>query len=150
LIECYREWAVQFYLDVPGGCLLVWDDEHLQTQSAKAYNLLKGEGEVRKKLGVLLMEAEDGSVSVQLYEDPQKLKDSFEQLAGKPGDKPSRATMLGLNYTGDVVEAATKTLPKPSTPPDARPDMHVLGKGPVKFAEGWEDQVKKEFEEFRQ
>lgn len=105
---------------------------------------------MRKKIGVLLMEAEDGAVSVQLYQSPEKLREAFDQLAGKPGDRPTRATMLGLHYDSDVVEAVTKDLPKPPTNPDDLPDMHVLGKGPVNFAKGWEEQVKKEFEEFKQ
>jgi hypothetical protein len=48
--------------------------------------------------------------------------------------------MLSLDYSGDVVEAAEKNLP---VIPDKSnvPDMHVLGKGPTNFKEGWEAEV---------
>ena len=84
------------------------------------------------------MEDENGAVSVQLYNDPEEAQKSFDQLAGRPGDKPQRATMLNLNYDGNVVDAASKRLP---IIPDKtnEPDMHVLGVGPVTFKEGWEE-----------
>jgi hypothetical protein len=143
LNELMRMWTTFLLREiggVPEGVLPVWDDEIMPRESGKARNLLKGEGQVRKKLGVMLMEEEDGSVSVQLYNDPNDLKESFNSLTGKPGDKPQRATMLSLDYSGDVVEAAEKNLP---VIPDKSnvPDMHVLGKGPTNFKEGWEAEV---------
>ena len=149
ILEEYKAWAVGFYLDCPSGCLIVWEDEHLESQSAKAHNLLKGEGAVRPQLGVMLMEDEDGAVSVQLFQDTKKAVESFDQLSGAPGDKPQRATLLTLNYDGDVVDAAAKMLPE-TVDKTKGPDMHVLGTGPVKFKEGWKAEVKESFKEFTQ
>lgn len=99
---------------------------------------------MRPKLGVLLMEDENGAISVHLYQDPNELKESFDNLKGKPGDKPQRLTMLSLDYNGDAVEASTKLLPVLPDKSD-EPDMYVLGKGPAKFKEGWEAEVKEAF-----
>jgi len=147
-VEEYQNWCVGFYLDAPPGCLVVWDDEILPKESAKAYNLLRGEGTVRPKLGIMLMEDEHGAVSVQLIQDPKQAKESFDQLTGRPGEKPQRATLLALDYDGSVVEAATKMLPVSQI--KEQPDMHVLGTGPVKFKEGWKKELKESFKEFTQ
>ena len=85
---------------------------------------------MRDKLGVLLVEAEDGGVSVQLFEDPDRAAGSFEQLKGKPEDKPSRATFLDLRYGPggvSVGRAARTDLPLPAAEP---PDGWVVGEGP--------------------
>jgi hypothetical protein len=53
---------------------------------------------VRDKLGLLLVEDEKGGIAVQLFERPEPLAESFEQFKGRIGDKPSRATMLVLDW----------------------------------------------------
>jgi hypothetical protein len=149
MMEEYRLWLLRNVAGVPDGVLAVWDCEILPRESAKVRNLLKGEGKVRPKLGVLLMEDENGAVSVQLFQDTKLAKESFDNLTGRAGDPPSRATMLSLDYEGSEVDATTKNLPLLKDRSD-EPDMHVLGTGPVKFKDGWEEEVKEAFKPFTQ
>ena len=88
---------------------------------------------MRKKMAIFLMEDGDGPVAVQLYEDPAVLAGLFGNLAGKPGDKPSRATMISLEFEGGQVSvvANSKELPVPMVPEDERPDGLLLGGGPI-------------------
>jgi hypothetical protein len=149
LMRAYQEWAVGFYLKTPAGCLVVWEDEYLPKESGKAYNLLRGEGQVRPKLGVILIEDKDGNVSVQLVQNPERAKESFDELSGRPGDPESRATLLSLDYDGGAVEAATKMLPVKKDR-ENEPDMYVLGTGPVNFKEGWKEEALQELSELKE
>jgi len=101
------------------------------------------------KLGVLLMEGEGGDVSVQLYLSPEKLKESFDELSGKPGDSKKRATMLTLDYDANVLSGEIKSLPFVEDK-SGEPDMYVLGFGPAMFKDGWQEEVREAFKEFRQ
>ena len=88
---------------------------------------------MREKLGILLMEDQNGEVAVQLFADPTSARAAFENLAGRIGDPPQKATFITLNYT-DVsavqVVADVKMLPV-VVPIEDQPDGYVLGKGPV-------------------
>jgi len=88
---------------------------------------------MRKKLGILLMEQEDGEVGVQLFEDPDKLAESFAQLKGRQTDPHQRATMIRLDYATGEVEAHARELPVPETSVEERPDGWRLGEGPIYF-----------------
>jgi len=90
---------------------------------------------VRKKLGILLMEEESGEVAVQLFSDPDDLAKSFEQLKGKPTDKPQRATFIRLEYEEGKVEAHARDLPVPREPKENEPDGYRLGEGPIHLDE---------------
>jgi hypothetical protein len=92
---------------------------------------------MRDKLGVLFMEEENGEIAVQLFCDPDKAKDSFDNLAGTLGQKPQRAIFLKLEYAEGKKEVSAwcKNLPVPEKPKDEMPDAWVLGKGPVRFDE---------------
>ena len=149
LIQEYQSWAIKEYLGVKDACLHTWDEEIIHTDTGKAHNLLKGDGHVRSKIGILLMEDEDGTMSVQLFQSPDKMLDSYNQLSGSPGGKSQRATMLNLDYDGTKVVVDSKMLPD-EVDLKNRPDMHVLGHGPAKFATGWMKKVKEEFKEFTQ
>lgn len=93
---------------------------------------------MRDKLGVLLMEEENGEIAVQLFSDPDKAKGSFDNLVGTLGQKPQRATFLRLEYIEGKREivAWSKNLPVPEKPKDELPDAWILGKGAVWFDEG--------------
>jgi len=90
---------------------------------------------MREELGVLLMENESGDISVQLYANATEARKSFEQLAGRLGDPPSRATFLELDYKAKSVKADCKNLPV-RTNKDETPDAWVIGQGPINFPEG--------------
>ena len=87
---------------------------------------------MRDKLGVLLMEEEDGSVSVQLYSDPDKFVDSFNNMMGKIGQKPQRATLVKLYFEPTVtMQILSKMLPVQQPSKDQLPDGWKLGEGPI-------------------
>lgn len=88
---------------------------------------------MKDKLGVLLMEEEDGNISVQLFSDPDKAGESFDNLNGRQGQKPQRATFIKLDYANATTTGVSKDLPVPPTPIDERPDGYRIGEGPVKF-----------------
>jgi len=90
---------------------------------------------MREKLGILLMEEADGNTAVQLFADPDKAKESFDNMPGKIGQSPQRATFIRLDYTAGstVAEAWSKGLPVPEVPPDQRPDGFRIGEGPITF-----------------
>ena len=95
---------------------------------------------MRDKLGILLMEEADGQIAVQLFADPDKLKESFDNLKGKVNQAPQRATFLSLFYAkkedGVVLslrDFVAKDLPVPEVPIEERPDAWRLGEGPIKI-----------------
>ena len=83
---------------------------------------------MRDKLGVLLVESEDGGVSVQLFEDPEKARGSFAELKGRPGDTRTRATFLDLRRGEGGLEVAAESRDLPA-PQEDTPDGHVVGEG---------------------
>jgi hypothetical protein len=90
---------------------------------------------MRTELSVLLMEDENGGVSVQLFSSDAFLKPAFDNLKGKLSDKPSRATRLDLKYNNEQVKIVgfeCKVLPVIEDL-DKMPDGVILGEGPVKL-----------------
>jgi hypothetical protein len=85
------------------------------------------------EIGVLIMEEADGRFGVQLFADPEKAKEVFEQLHGKPGQPPARATFVSLDWVNRKVEASAHDLPLPVEDPAQRPDAWRLGEGPINF-----------------
>jgi hypothetical protein len=83
------------------------------------------------------MEEEDGKIAVQLFSDPDKAKESFDNMPGKIGQPPQRATFIKLVYTNTVddivAEAWSKDLPVPQVPPEQMPDGYRIGEGPITF-----------------
>jgi hypothetical protein len=92
---------------------------------------------MREQLGVLVVEEADGKVAVQLFERPDKAKESFDQLKGKPGDSPSRATFISLDFEGRKADVESRDLPVEEDRENA-PDGYKLGEGPI-----WFDKEKK-------
>ncbi len=97
---------------------------------------------MRDSLGVLLMEEADGSIAVQLFADPVKSKESFDNMKGKLGQAPQRATFLSLAYEDKpegvklvLKDFVAKNLPVPEVPASERPDAWRLGEGPIKLEE---------------
>ena len=88
---------------------------------------------MRDRLGVLLMEEADGTVAVQLFHDPVKAGESFDNLKGKDGQAPQRATFINLDYVRASVISVSKDLPVPEPSVEDKPDGWRLGEGPVKF-----------------
>ena len=66
---------------------------------------------MRDKLGVLIVEEEDGSVGVQLFTDPVKGKESFDNWVGKAGQKPQRARYISLTDKSGQADVVVKDLP---------------------------------------
>jgi len=88
---------------------------------------------MRSKLGILLVEDECGQVSVQLFADGKGVEDAFNNLTGRVGDPPSRATLLMVDYLSEnSTRVSVKMLPV-VVPVEEIPDGFVLGSGPVKF-----------------
>jgi hypothetical protein len=88
---------------------------------------------MRKEIGVLLMEDEKGEIGVQLFSEIAGSSSAFDNLSGKPGDKPTRATFLAVRYDGYLnVEAKVKNLPIVESVEDM-PDGYIMGEGPVHF-----------------
>jgi hypothetical protein len=90
---------------------------------------------MRDKLGILLMEETDGGIAVQLFAEPEKALESFDNLAGTLTQKPQRATFLNVSYVDKTAGIKIKDLPVPPLPVEERPDGYKLGDGPVKFSE---------------
>jgi len=90
---------------------------------------------MRKELGVLLMEDENGEVAVQLFAKVSEVEKAFIDLKGSPANKPSRATLVSLKFPEDgVVQVVTTTKVLPIIESvENRPDGYVLGEGPVRF-----------------
>lgn len=95
---------------------------------------------MREILGVLLMEEEDGSVAVQLFASPDKATESFNNLAGRKGQKPQRATFLKIGFVEKKVEMLVKDLPIPEL--SEKMDAFRLGEGPIKISEENADETK--------
>ena len=83
-----------------------------------------------------LVEQADGEVGVQLFEEPVGAEAAFDNLIGKPTEKPYRATFIRLDRGPDgtvtLCTAKSKDLPY-IEPVENRPDGFEIGKGPVKF-----------------
>lgn len=88
---------------------------------------------MRDRLGILLMEEADGTIAVQLFHDPDKAGESFDNLKGKQGQAPQRATFIKLDYVKASVVSVSKDLPVPEPPVEDMPDGWRLGEGPVKI-----------------
>ena len=87
---------------------------------------------MRPKVGVILMEEQDGSIEVQLFSAPEQALDSFKQIHGNPADEPSRATFVSLNYEAGKAGVWTKDLPVTEDRENALDGVR-LGDGPVWF-----------------
>lgn len=90
---------------------------------------------MKSKLGILLMEEENGQIAIQLFADPDKAGESFDNLKGKINQKPQRATYIKLDYEKATVVSVSKDLPVPEIPVEDRPDAWRLGEGPVNIKE---------------
>ena len=94
---------------------------------------------MRDKLGVILMEEADGQIAVQLFADPDKARESYNNLKGKLGQTPQRVTYLKIAYEGSpdglrtILDFTAKDLPVPEVPVSERPDAWRLGEGPIKI-----------------
>jgi hypothetical protein len=84
------------------------------------------------KLGVLLVEQEDGQTSVQLFAEPDGAREAFRQLKCLPKQLPFRATFIDLDWQGKVVTAESRNLPEIEDA-ESRPDGWKLGEGPIFF-----------------
>ena len=78
------------------------------------------------RMGVLLVEQEDGQVSVQLFLDPAKAKEIFQQLDSK---EKIRATFLTADWMEKKVEGEVKELPLDKS--GERMEYWQLGVGPI-------------------
>jgi hypothetical protein len=81
---------------------------------------------MRKQLGVLLVEDEEGKFSVQLFEEFAKAKEVFEQLTGS---QKLRATFISMDWEKKFIEGLVKELPESLK--GERMDRWELGKGPI-------------------
>ena len=88
---------------------------------------------MNNKLGIFLMEESNG-VAVQLFADPAGAEKTFAELRGKPGDMPSRAILVTLDFEAGTVRAFGRKLPIIEAVED-RPDGWRLGEGPIHFSE---------------
>lgn len=118
---------------VPEGYLVALDWKYCERV---AHDLLKGEGEVRNEIGLILMENEEGNVSVHLYDKKGRAEAAFGEMAGSPGDPKIRATLVSVDYDGSAATISSKDLPNPQI--DGH-DAWVLGKGPIDFSKEEED-----------
>ena len=86
---------------------------------------------MREKLSLMIMEGPGKEVAVELFKDGPKALEAFNNLKGMPGDAPTRATFLLIDYDkGSVVHFDVKDLPVPRDPDD-EPWGHRLGEGPI-------------------
>jgi hypothetical protein len=113
-------------------CYLLCLDEIYVDGIGVAIDLLKGDGEVKKQMGLILMENEDGNVSVHVYAESGRAGDAFKEMVGKPGDPKIRATLVSLDYEGGEATVEAKDLPNPKMDDS---DAWLLGTGPIKFEE---------------
>lgn len=84
------------------------------------------------RMGLFLVEESDGRVAVQIFADPDAAEKMFKDLEGNPGDIPSRATLVTLDFNARKVGAISRKLPC-VVPADKRPDGWRLGSGPIVF-----------------
>ena len=85
------------------------------------------------KIGVLIMEESDGRFGIQLFADPEKARANFEQMHGRQGQPPARATFLILDWQNVKFEVQARNLPMPVEDPEKRPDAWRIGEGPISF-----------------
>jgi len=86
---------------------------------------------MRDKLSFMIMEGPGDEIKIELYRDGPKALEAFRNLAGEPGDEPTRATFLLIDFDRDaVVHFEKKDLPDVPDPGD-EPWGHRLGVGPV-------------------
>ncbi len=83
-----------------------------------------------ERIGIFLMEESGSKVSVQLFSNPDDAKSLFVNLKGKPSDKPSRATLITVDYKEKKSDIEVRDLPDLDDP-EKRPDGYRLGEGPV-------------------
>ena len=88
---------------------------------------------MRDKIGLFMLEDEEGKVSIQLYADIERLKEAFSNLVRLESNQSARATIVCLEFRdGVTVETAeSKNLPVEQVPANERPDGIVLGEGPL-------------------
>lgn len=87
---------------------------------------------MRDKLGILVVEESGGSVAIQLFENPEKALATFDELKGKIGEKPWRATFMDMRWQDGVVTVSKvegKNLPIIPMMDDKH-DGWVIGEGP--------------------
>jgi len=75
---------------------------------------------MRERLGILIVEMADGKVGFQAVESADAIRESFEQMAGRPGDARSRASLVSLEWGADgkpSVSVESKVLPVPREEP---------------------------------
>lgn len=91
---------------------------------------------MRKGLRFLIVEQDSGEIGVQFFETSDSVTEPFDNLKGKFGDKPSRATLLTIEYAENkvVVSGEYKDLPVVEDVA-SRPDGYILGQGPINFEE---------------
>ena len=86
---------------------------------------------MRKSLSLVIVEEPDGGVAIQLFKEWDVGSELFGSLAGKPGDEPSRATMLEIDWEGGaIVKFQVKELPV-KVDREKEPYGHRLGVGPI-------------------
>ena len=91
---------------------------------------------MRKELGLLVVESSDGDVRIQMSENVERFREMFDNLRGKPSEKPYRATFVGLDFAREGSEsvAGIRTVMLPVIESaDEGPDGFVIGEGPVRF-----------------
>lgn len=86
---------------------------------------------MRNELALVIHENEAGDVRVQMLGDYNEAPQSFRNLHGKPGDPPSRVTMVTINFGKKDAAVRMKSLPVKGAPKEEQPDGIVLGQGPV-------------------
>jgi hypothetical protein len=89
---------------------------------------------------MVLMEDKDGKISIEMYADPVRGKELYDTLSGKPGDPPSRATYLTIDWVeGLSISGDSKVLPV-IRDPLKEPWGIELGVGPIEEPEKAEDE----------
>lgn len=63
------------------------------------------------KFGLLIVEEENGAIGVQVFADPAKAKESFDNWIGQVGQKPQRARFLTVTDKSEKVDVVVKDLP---------------------------------------
>ena len=94
---------------------------------------------MRDYLCLIVNEDSNGNLLVQVHPVPENARESFRNLHGKTNDKPSRVTMISIDYAGGKASVRAKNLPVEDPPKDEQPDGVVLGKGPI-----WLDKEEKD------
>ena len=69
---------------------------------------------MKNKVAVLLTETEDGQFFVHIYENPDNVKQSFDQVCKTFGSMNVRTTLISLVYDGNdgvMASVSAKRLP---------------------------------------